>query len=911
MRPITLTMSAFGPYAGQTILEMDKLGKQGLYLITGDTGAGKTTIFDAIAYALYGQASGNVREAGMLRSKYADPKTLTFVELTFEYGGKTYTVKRNPEYVRPSKKGDGLTKQKAEAELRYPDGRVLTKTKEVTSAVEEILGLTREQFSQIAMIAQGDFLKLLLAKTEERKAIFRKLFKTHKYEALQEKLRERFNQLEREKKLLDQSLEQYAAGILHPEGQEQKETFSVEEILAGLRAIISQDEETCHSLKQELERTEQELASISQLIGKGETRERTESQLKAQRIALEKEQARKAEALAAFEREQAKVPEREHAETVIQELTKQLPAYEELRQLAQETQNKEQEREKQKEAERRLGYHIAELEDGLSQRRKEQEAVKNADLELEKTENNRQKAQEASQRLKALADQLRELEETRKELATAEAEYEKVSHKAKGLLLTYDEKNQAFLDEQAGLLAKNLKQGEPCPVCGSIEHPFPARPRENAPTEDQVNRAKEEWETAAEQQSKASARTAVIRGRTESQEQEVLRQIQLLLGQCGLEEAGIKLEEKMAETKEQLSRLKAEKAAALSQAEKKKALEMEIPKTQQKLEQEKAALVDTEKAIIALTETASGLRRKTEEISKALEFENSDLAKAQIRKHTKNKEALEASWEKAEQDLNQLREKEAACQGSIEALEKQLEQDSPIDLGQEREKLQDQQERKQRISREIQDTVSRLDRNQDILRKLQEKGKELEQVEREWTWMKPLSETANGSLSGKEKIMIETYVQMIYFDKILARANIRFMVMSGGQYELKRRQEAGNYRSQSGLELDVVDHYNGTRRSIKTLSGGESFKASLSLALGLSDEIQSSAGGIRLDTMFVDEGFGSLDEDSLQQAVRALTQLTEGNRLVGIISHVNELKEKIDTQITVKKDKFGGSWIEF
>lgn len=911
MRPITLTMSAFGPYAGETTLEMDKLGKQGLYLITGDTGAGKTTIFDAIAYALYGQASGNVREAGMLRSKYADPRTLTFVELTFEYGGKTYTVKRNPEYERPSKRGGGLTKQKAEAELKYPDGRVLTKTKEVTAAVEEILGVTRDQFSQIAMIAQGDFLKLLLAKTEERKAIFRKLFKTHKYEALQERLRERFNQLEREKRQLDQSLEQYASGISRPKGGEEKEPLSVGETLETLGDLIQQDEKVRQALEQEQERTEKELEAISQLIGKGEARRKTEDQLKAQRMELEKARAQKAEALAAFESEQAKVPEREKAEAAIKALTEQMPAYEALRQLAQDAQKQEQELEKQKKTAKRRQINIKDLEKRLSQQKKEQEAVKDADLELEKTENNRQKAEEASQRLNALANQLGELEETRKELAAAEVGYQKASHKAERLLLAYNEKNKAFLDEQAGLLAKDLKTGEPCPVCGSTDHPRPAKPGENAPTEDQVNKGKKEWETAAEQQRKASAQTAAIRGREQSQEQEASRQIRQMLGPWGLEEAGTKLEEKKAETKKRLSQLKAEKAAALAQAEKKKNLETEIPKTQQKLEQEKAALVDAEKAIISLTETASGLRRKTEEISKTLEFENSDLAKAQIRRHTKNKEALETSWKRAEQALNQHREKEAACQGSMEALEKQLEQEAPVDLEQEREKQQKQQERKQRISREIQDAVSRLDRNRDILRKLQEKGKELERVEREWTWMKPLSETANGSLPGKEKIMIETYAQMTYFDRILARANTRFMVMSGGQYELKRREEPGNYRSQSGLELDVVDHYNGTRRSVKTLSGGESFKASLSLALGLSDEIQSSAGGVRMDTMFVDEGFGSLDEDSLQQAIRALTQLTEGNRLVGIISHVSELKEKIDTRIAVKKDKFGGSWIEF
>lgn len=911
MRPITLIMSAFGPYAGKITLEMDKLGKQGLYLITGDTGAGKTTIFDAITYALYGQASGNVRETGMLRSKYADSKTLTFVELTFEYAGKTYTIRRNPEYERPSKKGSGLTKQKAEAELTYPDGRILTKTKEVTGAVEEILGITRSQFSQIAMIAQGDFLKLLLAKTDERKEIFRRLFKTHKYESLQEKLRARFNQLERQKKEVCQSLEQYACGICYPKQEKPEEQRPFEETLDLLETIIQQDEKAYHDLAQELEQTEKELTAISQLIGKGEARAKMEEQLKKQRTQLEKFKAQKEEKAAAFDQEQAKLPEQERLAESIKELTKQLPAYEELRQLFKEAQEKEQELIKQRKTEKRRRNAIKILEEQLSQQIQEQEGVKNAELELEKAENSRRKAEESAQQLKNLAGQLQDLEQTREDLSLAETEYKKVSDKAERLLLAYNEKNKAFLDEQAGLLAKSLEQGTPCPVCGSTTHPHPAALRENAPTENQVSKAKKEWEKAVQQQNAASAQTAQIRGKAESQRAETEKRLQLLLGQCAISQAKDKLQEKTKETKEFLTHLETEKTKAASRVEQKLALEKEIPQCQQKLEQEKTALTDVEKTIISLAETAASLREKQEDLSKTLDFENSDMAKKHIQQLQKSRDELERRWKKAEQELNQCREQEAACQGSIEALEKQLGQEVCVDLSKAKERQQVQQEQKQRISREMQATNSRLDRNKDTLTQLQQKGKELGKLEKEWSWMKPLSETANGSLPGKEKIMIETYVQMTYFDRILDRANVRFMVMSGGQYELKRRREPGNYRSQSGLELDVVDHYNGTQRSVKTLSGGESFKASLSLALGLSDEIQSSAGGIRLDTMFVDEGFGSLDEDSLQQAIRVLTQLTEGNRLVGIISHVGELKEKIDTQIIVKKDKFGGSWIEF
>ncbi len=915
MRPVTLTMSAFGPYAGETTLEMDKLGDRGLYLITGDTGAGKTTIFDAIAYALYGQASGDVREAGMLRSKYADPKTLTFVELTFAYAGKTYVVRRNPEYQRPSKKGTGVTKQRAEAELKYPDGRILTKTKEVTGAVEEILGLNRDQFSQIAMIAQGDFLKLLLAKTDERKEIFRKLFKTHKYGVLQEKLRSRFNELEQRKQELRQSLEQHMADIRYPEtqepGQEAEIGLPIERILESLEAVIRQDEKTRRDREQALNKADGELTAVSELIGKGQAYEKTKRQLESERAELEKHRERKAHAMDIFEQEKAKAPQREQLAESIQELTKQLPAYEELLRLSREVRHQEEELEKQDETAMRHRNAIAALEETLSHQREEQETVKNADVDLEKVENDRRKAKESHRQLQGLKGQMQELEQTQQELMRAEAEYEKIAHKAKRMLSNYNEKSQSFLDEQAGMLAKELREGTPCPVCGSTAHPSPAQWKETAPTEAQVNKAKKEWEKAAQQQSEASAATAEARGKAESQQKEAKRQIELLLGQWDLSETESRLREKLDETEKQLAHLERKKTTAISRAERKRALEKEIPQGQQRLEQEKTALIDVEKRIISLTEAAGNLREKQDALSNTLAFESKELAEQQIQQLQTNKDEMETSWQEAEQTLNECKEQETACQGSIEALERQLRQETQIDLAQEQERQERIQKEKGDISQEMQDAKSRLDRNKDTLAQLRAKARELKKLEQEWTWMKPLSDTANGSLNGKEKVMIETYVQMTYFDRILHRANARLMVMSGGQYELKRRREADNRRSQSGLELDVIDHYNGTERSVKTLSGGESFKASLSLALGLSDEIQASAGGIQLGTMFVDEGFGSLDEDSLQQAMQALSQLTEGNRLVGIISHVGELKEKIDTQIVVKKDKFGGSWIEF
>ena len=272
--------------------------------------------------------------------------------------------------------------------------------------------------------------------------------------------------------------------------------------------------------------------------------------------------------------------------------------------------------------------------------------------------------------------------------------------------------------------------------------------------------------------------------------------------------------------------------------------------------------------------------------------------------------AMKEKLDKAEKELADAEKSFAEITGRIQQLQEQLRDRSGTDLEGEEDAKRALSMKKTGISQELKRVNVRIAANRTALENIRNKSRELAGLEKRWSWVRSLANTANGNISGKEKIMLETYVQMRCFDRILVRANTRLMVMTGGQYELVRRQVSENNRSKSGLELDVIDHYNGTRRSVKSLSGGESFKASLSLALGLSDEIQASAGGIRLDTMFVDEGFGSLDEESLQQAVRALAGLADGNRLVGIISHVSELKERIDRQIVVTKDRCNGSRVE-
>lgn len=915
MRPIKLTMSAFGPYAGETIIEMDRLGTQGLYLITGDTGAGKTTIFDAITYALFGEASGNVRETGMFRSKYADSSVPTFVELVFCYDHKIYTVRRNPEYLRPARKGSGTAVQKAEAQLNYPDGRVLTKTREVTGAVKEILGIDRAQFTQIAMIAQGDFLKLLLATTEERKKIFRQIFHTQNYEVLQNKLKAEALAQERRYRGVKASLEQYVGGIQCPETapcfddwqQMREENPAAEDLLAMIEKIIGEDRARHDRAAEQLQQLDQQMRSIDLGIERAKEARKAAADLSAARISLEKEKQEKERKKEIFDRESARAAEGEELAQAIAEAKNRLPDYDELEEKQQRIQAllSELEQKTGKRKEREL--FIETQEEYIRQQRAELQKLRDISTEKEKTD------QQIKENLRA-AEQLRQLEEKKTQYEKTTALWEKAALAYQGakehadLMQTeYVGKNQAFLDEQAGILAQELKEGEPCPVCGSLSHPRPARLAQSAPSEKEVEQARLRKEKAQEEMGKASAAAGEIKGTAEAQRAEVEKQAEQFFGDCPFERLAQRMEEEQETLSQQHGELSRRAEEQQKLADRKTELEQKLPAAEETCRQEKEYLNQELQELAQLESQVGSMREQEHRLREKLDHSSKDEAREHLGALVDKQSLLEKSFEKAEREWFASKEKIAALEATVRTLAQRCRENEETDPDEEMEKKTLCEEERTRLTQELRQIRSRLDRNQDALSHIREKEQELESAQEQWGWMKALSDTAGGTIAGKEKIMLETYVQMTYFDRIIARANTRFMVMSDGQYELKRRGEAENNRSQSGLELDVIDHYNGTERSVKTLSGGESFKASLALALGLSDEIQSSAGGVKLDTMFVDEGFGSLDEESLRQAIQALADLTEGNRLVGIISHVSELKEKIERQIVVKKDKFGGS----
>ena len=918
MRPIKLTMSAFGPYASKTTLDLDKLGTSGLYLITGDTGAGKTTIFDAITFALYGAASGDNRESTMFRSKYANADTPTEVELTFVYAGKEYYIKRNPEYERPKTRGEGFTTEKANAELHYPDGRVVTKLREVDRAVEEIMGIDRNQFTQIAMIAQGDFLKLLLASTDDRKKIFQKIFRTRCYYVLQEKLKSESGKLGREYENISASIRQYIDGIKCDEDDvlsikvrnAKAGMSSTEETLELLSTLIENDRIEEEKLDGEQKEIIKSLDEITVTLTNHETWSKA-------RKSLEKSKSDLGEAIAALEILKANLQSEEANKPKIEDIRKKIAAIEAESPEYQELDSKIKERDTLQKQTDKLSKDITEQKGKLESLKKELETfseerktLEKADKEKAELEAKKQKEEDKRKALKDISKELKSLDKLEKQLKKDQDLYAELSDVFDQKYKEYQRLFKLYLDEQAGIIAETLADGIPCPVCGSTIHPTKAIKAENAPTKEELDESKTTYESAQEEARKASEKAAKTKGQADEKRNAVLAMLTEMFGNVTIDNADELIKDKIAEIAAALEKLQNDIDAQQEKIGRRVEIDELLPKRETEVEDLSASISENEKTISGNSAALTALKTRIEELTRKLKYESEKKAKGAKKTLQDEQKKLEDAYVSAEKSVNSQNEKISGFKAAIKEAENTLADAKEIDEESIKAKQKELKSRNSEIDAKKKVINARKAANESAEKEIKAKSAEILAVEAKWSWVKALSNTANGNISGKEKVMLETYIQMTYFDRIIARANTRFMVMSGGQYELKRRKEAENNRSQSGLELDVIDHYNGTERSVKTLSGGESFKASLSLALGLSDEIQSSAGGIKLDTMFVDEGFGSLDDESLDQAMRALQNLTEGNRLVGIISHVTELKERIDKQIVVTKEKSGGSRID-
>ena len=916
MRPLHLKISAFGPYAALTDINMEKLGSSGIYLITGDTGAGKTTIFDAITFALYGEASGDVREKSMFRSKYASDDTATYVQLVFEDKGKKYTVTRNPEYMRPAKRGSGLTKESAGAELVYPDGKIINKPKEVDAAIQQIIGLDKKQFSQIAMIAQGDFLKLLLADTNERKIIFRQIFKTGYYRQLQEELKSAFLAVNREREDAVSYISHQTRGLIYSEELEPLRglagpgTTDVRTVLEYCRKVISRYEKERNEISNDILTCEKRLEKA------GKDKLLLDEYVKAEKQYSEAKQlySDKEQELSALgrqlQREESCMPQAEAAVRQQAETEADMKQYDILEERISQLEKARISLKNSRRQNEAYTRQRQRLQRQLEESKSTQKSLEKAGENKLGLENMLQSLNVEKAGVQKLGQDIKSLMELAVQLRESQDDYINAQRLADEAQNNYSALNSAFLSRQAGILASQLEDGMPCPVCGSCSHPNKAKRPASVPDKAEVEKASAIAQKAAGKAAEISRQAGQINGA-------YLVKKEMVDSQLNDEMSGKEYDEIIFSLREKYKLLsqKSDLAAAQIRTEEKNIAlkaqaDAKIPELENKLSELENMIKAVAEQSAKSTAEAESLKNDIQVRKQNLKFATRQQARRHIDSLKKIKSDIDRRIADAKSRYDGCRTQLSRLAGSIRQLEKQLKVKPDINEEELNAALDRLSEEKKQCEDKLRKVNLRLDTDTRIAGNLEEKQKQLEDIDRRWSMLKSLSDTANGNIPGKEKIMLETYIQTTFFDRIIRRANIRFMAMTAGQYELKRREEAGSLRSQSGLDLDVIDHYNSTERSVRTLSGGESFKASLALALGLSDEIQSSAGGVQLGCMFVDEGFGSLDSESLEQAITALYRLSTSNRLVGIISHVERLKNRIENQIVVTKNKSGGSKAE-
>ena len=930
MRPIELKMSAFGPFAGLTTLKLDALGTDGLYLITGDTGAGKTTIFDAIIYALYGEASGNIRTTDMLRSKYANADTATFVELTFVFKDKTYIVRRNPEYLRPSKRGEGrFTKESAKAQLTMPDKEVITGLVSVNNKIIEIIGLNKNQFSQIAMLPQGEFMRLLLADTKQRIEIFREIFDTEPYLLLQDRIKRDANELYRLVSDYKKSMAQYVADVYCDENSEYNQALinikndsqmSIKEILDIIDKIIAQDKSCADEYDKAIISIDKGIDQLNSKLTIAIQTERIKDDYKSALTQLNNLTEEYENVYSIYKAECEKDSERNELSLNIEKSSEKLESYELLEKYKKDYGKK-------LDKINNIMQHIHEDTNSLNECikqidncKKEAEILKNTELEIEKLNSKISdiiKKKEGVEYLKDVFERkikaVSQADEAKDRYMSAFAAYEEANNR-------YLKMEKAFFNEQAGIMAAALEEGQPCPVCGSVTHPVPAVAGDDAPTEMQLKKYKIYVEDKSKECSELSSQSGLLSGQAESMNNMFFSSIvnfntqwkEALDNSSDDETIRVDIIQLLADLGKILDEAMLEKKNADENISKYNNLIKMLSDYDKKVEQFKDKINKSKNELAILSTQNENMQKQISQLEKELGNKDIMQAKKLINDMKLKKVQLDKAYEAAKKQYDEYTINIKTLKNRISDLQKQIshtdKQKTPdIDIPMYEKQLEDMKKERLKLREKKNIVDIRIANNEKIYKSIERVNEKSEKSEKHYSWLRTLSDTVNGSLSGKSRIKLETYVQMSFFDRIIMRANTRFMRLTDGQYELKRSDSKDNYKNQTGLELDIIDHYNGTIRSVKSLSGGEAFEASLSMALGMSDEIQSRSGGIQIDTMFIDEGFGSLDDESLSQAVKVLNSLSSSDRLIGIISHVSVLKDRIDKQIVVSKGKTGGS----
>ena len=930
MKPLKLTMSAFGSYAGKNVIDFTGQ-QQGIFLITGDTGAGKTTIFDAITYALYNQTSGGERNGNMMRSQYAQPETETYVELEFLYRGQTYCVRRNPDYkITKTLKNGKIREQKVphSVELTLPDGTVFPEKKNATDAkIIEILGLTADQFSQIVMIAQGDFLKLLYTKSDERKMIFSKLFRTDIYWKIQENLRRKSMEMDERIQENDRAFEQEKSRIIPlPESEELPLDELVERLRERLKDALK-EQNLRRANVEELNKKITKYEEINKLFVSLEKIRQTGKELELRQVESKErrqqiENALKADKVLVAEQQNLRQQQAvEQSVQAIEKMEETLANDQEMFETL-KTQLQEVEAEQKREA-ADIQKKMLALEqsfpsyEALQNARSEEQQAKKAWEDIEKTSEESFYKKEAE--IAALKEQQKRQEQA---VEKAKENWEQTALGASESAKHYEQMYEVFLKEQAGILAENLSAGCPCPVCGSTIHPDPAKLSDHAVTELEVEQAKKTRAAAEEKRDLAYAAFEAEKTEKQKLAQAVEKEeADFVLAQTiakqqrkeaeqnyvSLQKIAEQIREKLvypslAEAKKQYAAMQKALEAAEQEIERKRQKVSELAEAMNTLKGQKLAEEENQK-------TAKKLAVKTEkEYAKLLEKSGF------VSEETYHLAILpERSRSKLEREEKEYESQCLKQQSEQKLLEKQVNGKTFTDTTELNEQLKAEKQALKEAEKTYMELHTAYENDRSVLQNCAiylEKGKKLESEDQV---IKSLSKTANGRLSGSAKIDFETYIQRQYFKQIIHEANKRLLTMSNHQFILKLKEEANTGRkTNEGLDLSVYSLVTDSERDVKTLSGGESFLAALAMALGLSDIVERSAGAIHPDMMFIDEGFGSLDAQSRQQAIEVLGELAGDSRMVGIISHVTELKEQIDRKLVVSRTDKGSRavWTE-
>ena len=894
MKPLNLKMSAFGPYKNEVEIDFKKLGTNNIFLITGDTGAGKTTIFDAISYALFNEVSGSNRPITSLRSKFATTED-TYVELEFEHKGKEYKIRRVPEYERVKKTGEGTTKNIADAYLEYED-KIITGVKNVNDKIIELIGINAKQFKQISMLAQGEFIKILFAESKDRTEIFRKIFETSIYEQISTNLSILSAETRKDVDRLKTIFQTNTSNIRWIE-----KPVAID--LIDLKKITKLDiDEILNLIEKEIQ------------INKDQIKEEEKENEK-----LKKE----------IEKLREKIKKIEEQNEKVKKYKKYLEENEELKQKAKEIKEKETKikvsqsvLQKVMPKQQIVNEKQKELKINIDKKQVLEKEIKNGEIIEQENKNKILKLNE----LKEILDKYKTIKEKSKNIEDMfllitqiekdqkikekyVKQYEKLNNQYIEIDEQYKEEEDKFFREQAGIIAQRLEEGKPCPVCGSIEHPNKAIKNDDVLSEEELKKLEEEKNKLENKRNTIKNETISLNAKIETTIKMIpesnKQDFNLQDFEKQINESKNKQELEIKSLKENFENVclifakKKENIDKINFDEIKQNIEKQINGQNNKLLENKVKLKECNTLIETQEKSLELIQQEYLNAIKELGFKDE--------KDYKEKTLKEADIEKIKQEIEQYKEKVTTTKTRLEDVKKELKEKEIIDVTQDIEQLEQSSQKQKEEEKQINNKKASISFNKDTNKKLKETAIELIDKMDKMAKIEELAKIANGTANRKTKITFEQYVQATYFDMVISEANKRLLSMTDNRYLLIRKKKADKISEKIGLDLNVIDNYNGQERDVKSLSGGESFKAALSLALGLSDVIQSYSGGVLVDTLFIDEGFGTLDAESREQAINTLVNLAGSNKLIGIISHVEELQERIDKKIIVEKGQDGSN----